>query len=137
MKLEFKIEGFDDLQKEFEILGDKLLAEVEDAVIKSAHMVVRDAKINSKKGPPKFPSRRTGTLMNSIKILSAKKDRSQIAVDVGSDVEYARRVEYGFVGVDSKGRNYNQPPKPFLRPAIDENERIIKRKITKKIRDRI
>ena len=40
---------------------------------------------------------------------------------VGTNVEYARRVELGFVGVDSLGRHYNQAPKPYLRPALEKN----------------
>src|ERR1041385_5582267 len=40
---------------------------------------------------------------------------------VGSNVIYARRLELGFVGTDAKGRNYNQAPRPYLRPAILNN----------------
>jgi len=36
----------------------------------------------------------------------------------GSNVEYARRIEHGFVGKDRLGRNYNQAPKPYLHPAF-------------------
>jgi len=32
----------------------------------------------------------------------------------------ARRLEYGFVGTDSLGRNYNQAPRPHMRPAVTE-----------------
>jgi hypothetical protein len=31
---------------------------------------------------------------------------------------YARRVEYGFVGTDSLGRKYNQPPRAFVRDTV-------------------
>jgi Bacteriophage HK97-gp10, putative tail-component len=31
---------------------------------------------------------------------------------------YARRVEYGFVGTDSLGRHYNQPPRAFVRDTV-------------------
>ena len=40
---------------------------------------------------------------------------------VGTNVEYGRRVEMGFVGTDSLGRTYNQAPKPYLRPALEKN----------------
>lgn len=40
---------------------------------------------------------------------------------VGSNVEYARRIELGFVDVDSLGRKYNQAPQPYLRPALEKN----------------
>lgn len=32
--------------------------------------------------------------------------------------DYARRLELGFVGTDSRGRTYDQAPRPFLRPAL-------------------
>jgi hypothetical protein len=32
---------------------------------------------------------------------------------------YARRVELGFQGADSLGRVYNQPPYPYMQPALD------------------
>ena len=36
---------------------------------------------------------------------------------VGTNVKYARRIEFGFVGEDSLGRKINQPGKPYLFPA--------------------
>jgi hypothetical protein len=38
---------------------------------------------------------------------------------VGTNRPQARRLEFGFNGVDSLGRYYNQPPYPHLQPAID------------------
>jgi hypothetical protein len=32
---------------------------------------------------------------------------------------YYRRLELGFTGTDSIGRRYNQPPYPFMRPALE------------------
>lgn len=41
-------------------------------------------------------------------------------VQVGTNVKYAKRIEYGFSDTDKLGRSYNQPAKPYLRPAVDE-----------------
>lgn len=41
------------------------------------------------------------------------------SVDVGSDAPQALRLEYGFVGTDSLGRTYEQPPFPHWQPAMD------------------
>jgi hypothetical protein len=38
---------------------------------------------------------------------------------VGTDAPQALRLEYGFVGTDSLGRRYNQPPFPHWRPAAE------------------
>ncbi len=40
---------------------------------------------------------------------------------VGSNVEYARRYDMGFVGTDSLGRKYNQAPRAYLRVALEKN----------------
>lgn len=39
---------------------------------------------------------------------------------VSTNAPQARRLEYGFVGTDSIGRNYNQPPYPHAGLAFDE-----------------
>lgn len=41
---------------------------------------------------------------------------------VGTNKAQARRLEFGFSGTDSLGRNYNQPPYPHVRPATAEVE---------------
>jgi predicted Fe-S protein YdhL (DUF1289 family) len=35
-------------------------------------------------------------------------------------MEYARRLEFGFVGTDSLGRHYNQPPRAWTRLAAQQ-----------------
>jgi hypothetical protein len=37
---------------------------------------------------------------------------------IGTDLPYGRRLEFGFTGTDSLGRNYNQPPFPHVQPAL-------------------
>lgn len=41
--------------------------------------------------------------------------------------EYAARMEYGFVGKDSLGRQYNQPGNGFLRLAAQQWPQIVKK----------
>ncbi|MEV6840311.1 HK97 gp10 family phage protein [Streptomyces sp. NPDC051133] len=41
-----------------------------------------------------------------------------IVAEVGTNAPQGRRLEFGFVGVDSIGRHYNQPPFPHLGPAV-------------------
>ena len=40
-----------------------------------------------------------------------------MTVTVSSPDEFANRLEYGFIGTDSLGRHYAQPPQPHFRPA--------------------
>lgn len=44
---------------------------------------------------------------------------------VGNNIDYGRRLELGFTGVDSIGRRYNQAPRPYLRPALHKCEAAI------------
>ena len=57
-----------------------------------------------------------------------RKGRGKItkSVRVGTNAPQARRLEYGFYGVDSIGRNYSQPPYAHVEPAvIDAQSRIV------------
>lgn len=61
----------------------------------------------------------TGRLRASIDV-QAGQDEAGKFFDVGTPVVYAPRIEFGFIGTDSLGRNYNQPPNPFMRSSILE-----------------
>ncbi|MFI7096842.1 hypothetical protein [Streptomyces lydicus] len=37
---------------------------------------------------------------------------------IGTEAPQGRRLEFGFVGADSLGRIYNQPPFPHVQPAL-------------------
>jgi len=66
--------------------------------------------------PPKTVS---GTLRANISHAVVRSaDTITGSVGVRENVAYARRLELGFVGTDSLGRNYDQAPRPFLRPAL-------------------
>lgn len=56
---------------------------------------------------------------------------------VGTDLEYAQRIEYGFQGEDRLGRHYNQQAQPYLRPALDENRAAVEREFAEALRDLI
>lgn len=51
----------------------------------------------------------------------ANKAKEIIGV-VGTNVVYARRLEYGFMKKDKLGRSYHQAPRPYLRPALEKNK---------------
>lgn len=40
--------------------------------------------------------------------------------EVGTNAPQARRLEFGFNGIDALGRTYHQPPFPHAYPALDE-----------------
>lgn len=51
--------------------------------------------------------------------LKIKSSPRQLSANVGTNKPQGRRLEYGFVGTDSLGRTYNQPPYPHAGPAFD------------------
>lgn len=69
-------------------------------------------------GPP-GPRIQTGDYVRSISLNMGTLAGNPVA-SVGTNKPQGRRLEYGFVGMDSLGRNYNQPPYPHFRPALWE-----------------
>lgn len=65
---------------------------------------------------------RTGTLRRSLHIEAGRCSREDAEVMIGTDVIYGPRVEFGFVGKDKLGRQYNQAARPYLRPAFEQNK---------------
>lgn len=57
----------------------------------------------------------TGAYRDSIHVI----ERSTYSVTVGTNAPQAMRLEFGFVGTDSLGRAYAQPPYPHWTPAVD------------------
>lgn len=80
------------------------------ALMAAGWIVASDAK-------PRAPYK-SGTLRRSIE----PQEKGPGEVVVGSSVPYARRIEYGFMQADSRGRRYNQAARPYLRPAFEENK---------------
>lgn len=116
-----EIRGLEELEAKFSGMETQLTKILETATAAGAAVIVREAAINSRKGGDEFPHRITGNLMRSITVIRKKTTPGRVEMQVGSAMEYALRLEYGFNDVDKKGRRYHQRPRPFLRPALDEN----------------
>lgn len=65
----------------------------------------------------------TGTLARSIHIEYTEQTKAYVAIAIGTNIEYARRVEFGYNDVDALGREYHQPAQPYMRPAFDEKRK--------------
>lgn len=130
-----KLKGIKELQRKFKQIDSEMQQALSQATSAAASVVVREAKINSDRGGEDFPNRRTGTLMRNIKEVRKEKSPTRCVSQVGATVGYALRLEKGFTDTDSLGRRYHQPPRPFLRPALDENEKEIQKAFVKKVED--
>lgn len=73
--------------------------------------------------PPKTLSAR---LKQSV-AFAVSRDFAKIALRVGTNVVYGRRLELGFHGRDKKGRNISQEARPWLRVSVEESRRAIQR----------
>lgn len=97
---------------------ERASAEARAAVAEAAGELEKAAKQNASGRPG--PNVVTGTLRRSI-------THDPITpwgvggwqTKVGPTVIYGRRIELGFHGVDSIGRNYNQGPFPYFAPAFE------------------
>lgn len=115
----FKIEikGVKELQSKFKNIGDELQKALSEAVSAGAVVVERDAKI-------RVPVL-TGNLRNSIREFKKNESPGRVESQVGTDVEYGPAVEFG---------TSRRAPKPYLRPAIDENRTQIQAAFDAKIK---
>ncbi len=55
----------------------------------------------------------------------------------GFEPPYARRIEYGFSGQDSLGRNYHQAAQPYMRPAWDSKQGEVRQTIVDHIHEEL
>jgi hypothetical protein len=83
--------------------------------------------------PGEPPFMQSGNLSENIRVERAVSDGNIVRGRFGvrDNIPYARRLELGYYGVDSLGRNYSQAPRPFLRPALLRNREHIKELIAK------
>jgi phage gpG-like protein len=100
--------------------GDKVLSSVESKVKAALTQGCQIVETDAKYRVPVI----TGNLQGSINYVVTE-DEGRI----GTNVEYARRIEYGFKDTDKLGRKYNQPAKPYLTPALDNNRAEILRRM--------
>lgn len=118
--MDVKLEGLDDLIKEFSKLGENANEALRPSTIKGAELVLGRARGNIRD--------RTGTLSKSLKVVKPglKKAKSGVIfakVTYGKDAYYAKFVELGHrLTYFGKKTIRNVPQKPFLRPAADESK---------------
>ncbi len=66
------------------------------------------------------PHRRSGDLRNSFEF-DVKRSLFSVTLRVFTNIVYALRLEFGFVGTDRLGRNINQGPRPYWRVVMRQN----------------
>ena len=110
----------------FEAGIDALIATVQAATLRGvtagAHLIEAQAK-QSMNGPG--PQVRTGTLRRSINVISTTTlGGGSYQARIAPTVIYGRRMELGYHGTDSLGRNYSNPGQrayPYLSTGLNRS----------------
>ncbi|MFJ4791741.1 HK97 gp10 family phage protein [Kitasatospora purpeofusca] len=87
------------------------------AVVRHHAMLLETAIKAAASGRP-GPEARTGDYRRSW-TSEVRTSAAGVEAVIGSNKPQANRLEYGFVGADSLGRVYHQPPFPHVGPAVD------------------
>jgi HK97 gp10 family phage protein len=130
MSITVQITGLDKLLAHFQRLGQAVRTEALGVALMSAAQPV----VNSAQ---ELCPVVTGTLRRSIHAELGSVEPDKATVLVGTDVVYARRIEWGFVGADSLGRVYHQGAQPYMRPAIDSNRDNVKTELNSALADQL
>ncbi|HDY88890.1 MAG TPA: HK97 gp10 family phage protein [bacterium] len=109
------------IKNEFQVINIANAIETGDMIGRSIKRVrkgkgtigSKPAQFHAASRPGEPPAVDTGRLKRSINHRIGIK-ASGIFARVGTNVKYARRLEFGFTGIDSKGRKYDQKPRPFM-----------------------
>jgi len=102
------IKGLEALLNAFGAFGE----EMDKSIIKAVKLTANEYKNDVQKVAPYD----TGTYRRSIHVETS----GHVAL-VGTNLPYAKRLEYGFAKEDSLGRVYSQKAQPHFRPTLDEN----------------
>ena len=113
------VEGAKELAAKLKKIEKTATNEIEQALVNSALMVERDAKI---KAPVNKRKGLGGRLRSSITHKTENFGSNNPAVLVGTNVEYAKFQEFG---------TSKFPAQPYLYPALIENESRILKEIAK------
>ena len=100
--------------------------DVGTALVAGAQLVRNEARLRA--------PRVSGTLRKSIEVGNLQSFAGDVYVEVGTNLVYARRVEYGFNGADSLGRVYHQAAQPYLEPACEAKAREVGEEVEKAVR---
>lgn len=129
-----EIKGIKELQAKIKQIDSEMQTMLAQATSAGAAVVVREAKINVGKGHPDFPEVITGATRRNIREVRKTKNPTRCESQVGGTLSHMMRLEKGFMDTDRLGRRYHQQPRPFLRPALDENEDEIQKAFETKIK---
>jgi hypothetical protein len=111
MKLTISISGQYELASNVKYIQQAMAGALADIVKTGAFPIENEAKVLSPK--------KTGTNARSIHTEVVESTPARARARIGPSTPYGARLCFGFVGADSRGRKYNQAPRPYMRPAYE------------------
>ena len=112
------IDGGKELADKFKSIGKQVYTQQEQAVMQAGMLVERDAKINVPVD--------TGRLRSSIATRLSESSSNNISAEVGTNVQYAKSVEYGTSRMGAQ---------PYLYPALENNKQKILKMLAKAFKE--
>ena len=91
-------------------------------VVTARFGVLLQTRVRARASGRPGPRRRTGDYRRGITTQTRRVIAGVWETTVGTNSPQGRRLELGFIGADSLGRHYNQPPFPHFGPAVDQTE---------------
>lgn len=114
----FHFEGVSEFEGSVDALIVRMMVATNTGLTEAGHVVEARTKMNASGRPG--PNVVSGTLRRSIHVEGPSNYGTDgRKVEIGPSVIYGRRVELGFTGADSLGRNYATPGFPYLAPALE------------------
>ena len=121
-KIYASVKGAKELAEELKEMGEDAKSVLSKAAMAGGEVALNDAKANCPVD--------TGRLRDSLKIQLSKESETKATITL----DYDRSLRYGtFVELGVKGKE----PKPFLRNAVDNNEKQINEAVVNTVREEL
>lgn len=105
------------LAKDFKVATVRLQPIVDTVTETFGQLLVTKVQANASGRPG--PNAPTGDYRRSWNV-RFQRSGGALTADVGTNKPQGRRLEFGFHGADSLGRNYSQPAFPHVWPAVQQ-----------------
>lgn len=110
----FAVQGADEVIKGFQVAAVKAQPVVDGVTRTYGQILV--TRVQAKASGRPGPNAPTGDYRRSWNV-QFRRVGGALEADAGTNKPQGRRLEFGFHGEDSLGRNYDQPPYPHVWPA--------------------
>lgn len=130
-KISTRISGVDDIVKRLNILGEKAILIIREAAEEGGNVILEEARKNINDV--------TGTLSKSLAVEVEVMTNLRAQAKIGPTEEgfYGRMVEFGHPVVKKKKVIGSAPPRPFLRPAIEESRQLVRARVSEIVKARL